>query len=125
MVQGAKQATAKGAASLPKAVDDCRELIKWVVGQLDKFPRQRRFTLGDRIETRLPDVMENLLTAAFSRDKAAALERANSALNVSNQLWRISFELQSISIKSYEHGARLMLGLGGHIGGWRRSEKAA
>ncbi len=45
----------------------------WLIPQLDKFPRQRRFTLGDRIETGLLEVLEGLIDAAYSRRKADAL----------------------------------------------------
>ena len=33
--------------SLPQVIDDCHELLKWLVPLLDKFPRARRFTLGE------------------------------------------------------------------------------
>ena len=35
----------------PQAVETCHALPRWVIPYLDTFPRQRRFTLGDRIET--------------------------------------------------------------------------
>ena len=31
---------------LPKVVEDCHLLLRWLIPQLDKFPRARRFTLG-------------------------------------------------------------------------------
>jgi hypothetical protein len=34
----------------PQAVQACHELIRWLVPQLDKFPRLRRYTLGERLE---------------------------------------------------------------------------
>jgi hypothetical protein len=38
----------------PEAVHACHELIRWLIPQLDKLPRLRRFTLGERLErTRL------------------------------------------------------------------------
>ena len=37
-------------ASVPQAVQSCHELLLWLIPQLDKFPRVRRFTLGERIE---------------------------------------------------------------------------
>ncbi len=33
----------------PQAVVACHDLLAWVIPQLDKFPRIRRFTLGERI----------------------------------------------------------------------------
>jgi len=38
--------------SVPQAVQSCHELLLWLIPQLDKFPRTRRFTLGERIEIR-------------------------------------------------------------------------
>jgi hypothetical protein len=31
----------------PQAVRDCHELLAWMIPQLDRFPRSRRFTLGE------------------------------------------------------------------------------
>ncbi len=39
-------------ASVPQAVQSCHELLLWLIPQLGKLPRVRRFTLGERIEAR-------------------------------------------------------------------------
>ena len=31
-------------ATLPRVIDDCHELLKWLIPLLHKFPRNRRFT---------------------------------------------------------------------------------
>ena len=36
-------------APVPQAVQSCHELLLWLIPQLDKFPRSRRFTLGERL----------------------------------------------------------------------------
>ena len=70
----------------PQAVQSCHELLLWLIRQplhallyllhpwsrphLDKFPRTRRFTLGERLEGGLLAVLEHLVEAAYSRDKA-------------------------------------------------------
>ena len=33
------------------AVRDCHRLLEWIIPQLDKMPRLRRYTLGERLET--------------------------------------------------------------------------
>ncbi len=53
---------------LPKAVQDCHKLIVWMIPQLDKFPRSRRFTLEERIESRLLQVLELLVEATYSTE---------------------------------------------------------
>ena len=111
-------------AGVPQAVEDCRALIAWLIPVLDGFPRVRRFGLGDRLEAALLDVLEALLEAAFSRDRQAALRRANLRLDVARHLWRLCLELKVVPMRRFEHGAILMNGVGRQIGGWIRSGRA-
>lgn len=96
----------------PQAVQACHELLLWLIPQLDKFPRVRRFTLGERLERTLLEVLELTVEAAFSRGKQAPLRQANLQLEVTKHLGRLTHELQVISTRRYEHGARLMDELG-------------
>ncbi len=107
--------------AVPRAVQACHELLVWLIPQLDLFPRARRFTLGERLESGLLRVLEALVEAAYSREKRAALAMANRTLEVERHLWRLAHELRVIPLKRYEHGARLMDDLGRQIGGWLRS----
>ena len=50
-------------ASVPQAVQSCHDLLLWVIPQLDKFPRVRRFTLGERIEVLCFSVCAELVEA--------------------------------------------------------------
>jgi len=54
--------------TMPRAVQAGHELLLWMVPQLDRFPRARRFTLGERIETGLLDVLRALVEAAYTRN---------------------------------------------------------
>jgi hypothetical protein len=45
-------------ATVPQAVELCHELLLWLIPQLDKFPRVRRFTLGERIDAGLLEALE-------------------------------------------------------------------
>ncbi len=107
----------------PQAVEQCHQVLLWLIPQLDKFPRNRRFTLGERLESGLLNVLENLVSAAYDRDKLPLLIQANRELEVCRHLWRLCFELQVISIKRYEHGSRLFLNLGRQVGGWLKSRR--
>lgn len=79
----------------------------WII-----FRVQRRFTLGERLESGLLTVLEALVEAAYTRQKQAALKRANRRLAVNRHLWRLAVELRVINLKRYEHGIRLMDDLG-------------
>lgn len=107
----------------PQAVQACHELIAWLIPQLDRFPRLRRFTLGERLERALLEVLELLLEAASTRAKQPALQRANLRLEVARHLWRLAHELQALSTRRYAHGAGLMDALGRQIGGWLRTSR--
>lgn len=113
------------ASTVPQAVQSCHELLLWLIPQLDKFPRVRRFTLGERLETGLLEVLDLLVEAAYTRSKDTPLRRANLKLEVVRHLWRLAHELKVTATRQYEHGARLIDDLGRQIGGWLRSQPQA
>ena len=110
-------------ADAPRAVQACHELIAWLIPQLDKFPRSRRFTLGERIESGLLEVLEKVLEASYTKTKQAPLKAANLRLEVVRHLWRLAYELGVIPMRRYAHGAKLMDELGRQIGGWLRHQE--
>ena len=67
--------------NLPRVIDDCHELLKWLIPLLDKFPRNRRFTLGERLESGLLAVLEDCVDAAYSKNKRPQLNTANRRLS--------------------------------------------
>jgi len=111
-------------ATTPKAIEDCHALLAWMLPQLDKFPRARRFTLGSRIEDGLLFVLEKLVEAAYSKAKAAPLRAANLRLEVVRHLWRLAYEAKAVAHRSWAHGAKLMVELGRQIGGWGKAATA-
>ena len=96
--------------SSPQAVQSCHDLLLWLIPQLDKLPRSRRFTLGDRLERILLDVLEKLVDAAYSpaNTKRPLLARANLRLEMARHLWRLCHELQIISTRRYQYGAKMI-----------------
>ena len=106
--------------TMPKAVEDCHELLAWIIPKLDQFPRNRRFTLGERIETGLLTVLENLILATYQKSQSDSLKTANLQLDVVRHLWRLSHSLQAVSHQSYGKGAERLTDLGRQIGGWRK-----
>jgi hypothetical protein len=111
--------------AMPKAVEDCHALLAWIIPKLDDFPRNRRFTLGERIETGLLSVLEMLVEAAYQKQREAALRTANRKLDVVRHLWRLSHTLKVISPGCYGQGAVRFTELGKQIGGWHRHSAGA
>lgn len=107
--------------SSPKAVQDCHKLMIWIIPLLDDFPRNRRFSLGKRLEDGLIEVLEYLVEAAYTRTKHELLRGANLRLAIVRHLWRMAHELRTISTQRYAHGAKLLEDLGKQVGGWLKS----
>ena len=61
--------------NLPRAVQDCHNLLVWLIPLLDDFPRSRRFTLGERLEAGLIEILELLVEAAYSKTREPVLVR--------------------------------------------------
>src|ERR1035437_8736761 len=69
-----------------------QDQLLYLIPQLNKFPRDQKFVLGDRIETKLLEVQEFCLRAYYGRDKRGHLLEVNLQLEVS-----ISDQLMAVS----------------------------
>ena len=56
-----------------------QDLLVYLIPQLNKFPRDQKFVLGDRIETKLLDVQEFCLWD-WKASCATAMQRAGNGL---------------------------------------------
>jgi hypothetical protein len=97
------------------------DLLVYVIPQINKFPRDQRFVLGDRIENELLDVQESCLRAYYSRDKRGHLLEANLRLEVARHLVRLAHALRLFSNHTYGVLAEKMDEVGRMIGGWLKS----
>jgi hypothetical protein len=67
-------------------------------------------------------MLEGLVQAAYRKDKLPLLSQASGRLQVTRHLWRLCHELKAIDGRRYEHGARLLEGIGRQIGGWAKAK---
>lgn len=67
-----------------------QDLLVYLIPQLNRFPRDQKFVLGDRIETKLLDVQEDCLRAYYGRDKRGHLLEAHLQLEVARHLVRLA-----------------------------------
>ena len=91
--------------------------------QLPNFPRSHRFVLGDRIENIVLEVLELLIEAAYTRDKAALLKRTSIQLEKLRYLIRISKDMTFISLRQYEFASKQIDEVGRMVGGWLRQQE--
>ena len=101
------------------------DLVVWSCRHVAKFPRTHRFTLGDRLEVRLYEVLEMLIRAKYTRDRRALLRSVNVELELLRFQFRIAKDLQCISIESYGYAARSVDEVGRLLGGFPNLVRAA
>ena len=61
----------------PDSITLTYDLLKWAIPTLNRFPRDQRFLLGDRIESHILGILELLISANYSREKFHYLSETN------------------------------------------------
>ena len=83
------------------AVTKMYDLVLWTCRHTAKFPRSYRFTLGDRMERRLYDLLDLLLRAKYARERVSLLKDANMELELLRFQFRLAKDLQCLSLDSW------------------------
>jgi hypothetical protein len=105
-----------------KVIQDFYDFMLWLIQHTEKFPRHHRYSLGLAMENRLHRILELLLRAKFSKEKAGFLNEANMELEVLRFQVRLATDLKALPMKSHAHAAQVMQGIGSQIGGWLSSK---
>ena len=104
-------------------IQKVHDLIKYLVPILNKLPREHKFTLGDRITTRLYDVLDGLIKTRYSRDKLPQLADLNLQLEILRHQIRLLLEFELISAKRYAYVGQQINGVGVELGGWIKQQR--
>ncbi len=94
------------------------DFSKWLLNHTGKFPKSYRFSIASKLENAILDFIEMTTVANMRRDKRPLLKRADEALARIRLLFRLSYEMRFINIKSYEYGSLQLVELGKLLGGW-------
>ena len=89
-------------------------------------PKAERFTLYERCENAILDMIEAILEAGYSKSaqKAVVLERASVKLNIARFFIRLLKETRCIDVKKYTVLQEMIDEIGRMLGGWIRSAGA-
>lgn len=101
------------------------QFILWLIPVLNGLPRSQKFLLGDRIQSTALEVLDQLIEAAYSRERVGLLRRANLSLEKLRFWMRLSKDLRLLDFKRYEFAARCIDDVGRQVGGWLRANKAS
>jgi four helix bundle protein len=101
------------------------DMLLYVIPVLEKYPRNQKFILADRIENALLNILDKFLEAYFydKADKGKLLEYINVELEKLRYLIRLSYDLRCINIDKYEKITFRINEVGKMSGGWRKSLK--
>ena len=99
------------------------EFLKNTIPVLNKFPRSQKFTLGDRIQNQLSDLLELYIQAyyASASGKKPLLHQANIQLEIIRHYFRLAYELGLYHSNRYQDFAERLHEIGRMTGGWLKS----
>jgi hypothetical protein len=72
------------------AIEAHDQFLLWLGPTLEKYPKDKRFTLGDRIQNMALDILEDLIEVTYTRDRVQNLRRANLGIEKLRFLMRLA-----------------------------------
>jgi hypothetical protein len=100
------------------------DFLLYLIPELSKFPRDQKFLLADRIQNLTHDILDDFITAYYSKasdDKIERLRKANIKLERLRYSIRLSHDLKLISNEKYGVISRKINEIGGTLGNWIKS----
>ena len=88
------------------------DFSKWLLHHTGKFPRSYRFSVAAKLENGILDFIEATTVANMRKNKIPLLKQADEALARMRLLFRLSYEMRFINLKSYEFGSSQLVELG-------------
>lgn len=73
----------------------------WFFPIVNKFPKQQRFVLGQRIENEILEIVELVAVANGETEKGRTLKTASAKLDLLRMLIRLAKDLRFVSVKQY------------------------
>ncbi len=95
----------------------------WYIPLLNKLPRDHKFNLGDKIITRLYNLLESLIKAKYSKDKLNLLQNINLELTLLRYQNRLLLDFNLFSKEKYELVANQVDDIGKELYHWLQTLK--
>jgi hypothetical protein len=93
-------------------------LTKWYIEKLSRLPKNHRYTLGEKIQQGLLELLLLLSDAIYSKDKQTLLTNANRELEKLRLLTRLMKDLNLMSTDNSRFVGAHLNEIGKMIGGW-------
>lgn len=107
----------------PLIITKAYDLALYLIPQVAKFPKQQRYTLGERLESMTLDLLSLLVEARYTRDKGLLLRKANLLLEKIRYSVRLCKDLKIMNLHLYEVLSKRIHEIGTQLGGWIKQAK--
>jgi len=94
------------------------DLTRWILERVDSFPKNQRFVFGTRLADHAIGVLETLVEASYSRDKAKLLAAANRKVETLRWLVRLAKDRRVLTERQYLFACQGLAECGRMLGGW-------
>ena len=98
-------------------------LILWYLKKIEKLPKNHRFTLGEKIQNSLIDLLMTLSDTIYSKNKKELLFYANRVIERLRLLTKLLKDLSLLSTDNYRFIISSLGEIGQMIGGWAKALK--
>ncbi|MFM9951379.1 MAG: diversity-generating retroelement protein Avd [Saprospiraceae bacterium] len=113
------------ATSNETIIQKAYDLLKYTIPVLEKFPRNQKFTLADRIQDALSELLEELIRAYYApmSIKKEKLQNINVRLEILRHYFRLCYDIGLYNSLKYKDFAERLDEIGRMTGGWLKSLK--
>jgi len=99
------------------------ELYSTVSSSLPSFPKTQRYTLGQRIEQTILDLLELLFSIPLAANRLTLLKRMSVKTDLLKTLLRLAKDTRSLPTGRYLELQAILQEIGKMLGGWIRATK--
>lgn len=110
--------------NIPVVLTKHYDFVAWVLPHLSRFPKNYKFLLGDRMQSAILDVLEDLIDASYSREKGDILQRVNLRLEKLRYMFRLSNDLALLDQRRYLYAVESLNEIGRMTGGWIKATQS-
>ncbi len=112
----------KATPELP-VIQKTYDLILWYVPILQRLPRDHRYTLGDRMIESLYEMLEELITARYAREKLELLQTINVRLERMRYQTRLLMDFKQMDGSRFLYASKMINEVGVNLGRWINQQK--
>jgi len=113
----------RSAESEPRVVVCLYDLTRWYLERTNRYPKNWRRTLGDKIDELLLEMLAVAHQARMRRDKRDLLRDLSEKLEILRVLTRLSQDVKCLEVRQYEYVSREIDEIGRQIGGWMKQQR--